>query len=186
VGPSYSDPPGVLPPPTSAYAATGRTGPGAAAGPAGSGVVGWTCVEYGRADFDVLGAWQSAWRQGRGRPVLRETLEKCPAISGVFIDRVADYAVRLDGDGRALVLALRDGELKGFRTGRADDLEAYLLEEGCIDDAPRLSEEEMWARVVERVGASCTGDTPSLAEVRAFLGRVASPPSSLIASAQAG
>lgn len=125
---------------------------------------------------DALAAWQGGWREGRGRPVLRETLEACPAVSDTFLDRVAEYASGLDGDGHALVAGLRAGDVKGFRSKSADDLEASLTETGHLDPSSTLSDDALWTLVVERVGPACIGDGPSLASVRSFLGRIAEGP----------
>ena len=101
---------------------------------------------------DALAAWQEAWRIGRGRRVDRTTLEACPAISETFLERVAEYNESGGGDGRALIDGLRSGDVERFRSNRADDLETYLQEHGYIDAADRLSEEDVWAYVVGRVG----------------------------------
>lgn len=125
---------------------------------------------------DALAAYQGGWREGRGQPVLRETIEACPAVSNTFLERVADYAATHDGDGEALVAGLRAGDVKGFRSDKADELEAYLLDHGHIDSAPTLSDDNLWTLVVERVGPACAAGCPPLADVRSFLGRVATGP----------
>lgn len=129
-----------------------------------------------RVYADALAAYQGGWREGRGQPVLRETIEACPAVSNTFLERVAAYAATHDGDGEALVAGLRAGDVKGFRSDKADEFEAYLLDHGHIDSAPTLSDDDLWTLVVERVGPTCASGDPPLADVRSFLGRVATGP----------
>ena len=89
----------------------------------------------------VVRTWVELWRQGRGRPVDRGALEQCPAISSTFIDRVADLAARLQGDGEALLQALRAGEVDRFQTRKIDELALWLADEGHTDDQERLTGE---------------------------------------------
>ena len=125
---------------------------------------------------DALTAWQGAWQEGRGRPVLRETIEASGAITDTYVDRVADLAASLHGDAAALVAALRAGEVARFRSKSADDLEASLTETGHLDPSPTLSDDALWTLVVDRVGPACADGGPTLADVRLFLGRVATGP----------
>ena len=90
----------------------------------------------------VVRTWVELWRQGRGRPMDRGVLEQCSAISPTFIDRVADLAARLQGDGEALVQALRAGEVDRFQSRKIDELERWLAEEGYTDDQERLTGED--------------------------------------------
>ncbi|MCY3641184.1 MAG: hypothetical protein OXH37_09250, partial [Gammaproteobacteria bacterium] len=84
-------------------------------------------------------AWTDLWRQGRGRPVNRAVLEQSGAVSGTFIDRATGLADELQGDGTALIKALRQGRIPGFRTTKANELEQWLAEEGYADDQDQLS-----------------------------------------------
>ena len=98
-----------------------------------------------RQRCDVVSVWIDLWLVGRGQPVDRSVLEQCDAVSGDFIDRVATLAKRLEGDGAALVAALRarvEEEARGFRTNKADDLEQWLADEGYTDDRERLTADD--------------------------------------------
>lgn len=95
--------------------------------------------------------WTDLWRRGRGRPVDRGVLEQCSAISAVFIDRAAELAGQVDGDGRALVRALRGGALARFHTAKTDDLEQWLADEGYSDDRERLSADDRRRLTLQRV-----------------------------------
>ena len=96
-------------------------------------------------------AWTELWRQGRGQPVNRGVLEQCSAVSAVFINRTAELAERLQGDGKALVDALRAGTLHRFHTNKADELEHWLADAGYIDDRERLIADERRRLTLQRV-----------------------------------
>ncbi|MDE0005376.1 MAG: hypothetical protein OXQ29_22015, partial [Rhodospirillaceae bacterium] len=80
-------------------------------------------------------SWTELWRQGRGKPVDRAVLDESGSVSDVFLDLTADLATELEGDGKALVLALRDRRVKGFHASKTDELENWLADKGYVDDA---------------------------------------------------
>ena len=98
----------------------------------------------------VVRTWVELWRQGRGRPVDRGMLERCSAISTIFIDRVAELAVRVEGDGEALIEALRAGAVDRFRSSKLDELERWLADEGHTDDQDRLNAEDRRRLTLQR------------------------------------
>ena len=83
-------------------------------------------------------AWTDFWRQGRGRPVNRAALEQSGAVSHTFIDLAAELADELQGDGTALINALRQHRIPLFRTAKADELRQWLADEGYTDDQDQL------------------------------------------------
>ncbi len=87
-------------------------------------------------------AWTQLWRQGRGRPVNRMVLEQSDAVSTRFIDRMAELADEMQGDGTALIDALRQHRLPRFHLSKTEELEQWLTEEGYIDEQAKLSAEE--------------------------------------------
>ena len=87
----------------------------------------------------VLRTWLDLWRQGRGRPVDRSVLEQSGAVSSKFIAAASDLVDELDGDGWALIKALHNGMLKGFRSSKADELEGWMLAEGFTDASAILT-----------------------------------------------
>ena len=87
-------------------------------------------------------AWVELWRQGRGRPVSRAVLEQCGAVSATFIDRTAELADELQGDGSALIDGLRHHRLPHFYASKTDELEQWLADEGYTDDQDRLPPDE--------------------------------------------
>ena len=95
--------------------------------------------------------WTDLWRQGRGRPVDRGVLEQCGAVSPDFINRVAELAERLRGDGVALVGALRARTLPRFRTSKVEDLQQWLADKDYTDDRERLAADERRRLTLQRV-----------------------------------
>ena len=117
----------------------------------------------------ALRTWVDLWRQGRGRPVDRGVLEQCGAVSAVFIDRAAELADRLKGDGEAFLRALRDGALGHFRSSKVAELEGELIEEGCIDLRERLDGEERRRLTLQRTASQGPVDAGDLGRVVGWL-----------------
>lgn len=78
-------------------------------------------------------AWVDAWKVGRGKKVGRLDLEKAPAVSEAFLDRVAELAERVDGSAEALLVGLREGQVQRFRAANVDQLREWLVEMGFLD-----------------------------------------------------
>jgi len=87
-------------------------------------------------------AWTDLWRQGRGRPVNRAARGRSGAVADTCIDRAAELAEEKQGDGAALIKALREGRLPRFHAAKADELEQWLADEGYTDQQDRLSADE--------------------------------------------
>ena len=104
-----------------------------------------------RAHAAAVQAWRKAWHVGRGRRVTTDALEDSGAVSETFMERVTDLNDQLDGDGEALLEALRGGDVKRFHGQKADELEAYLQAEGYLDPHPRLEPPEVRTRVLMAV-----------------------------------
>ena len=117
----------------------------------------------------VVRTWVELWRRGRGRPVDRGVLEQCPAVSATFIDRVADLAARVRGDGEALVQALRAGEMDRFRSRKIDELERWLADEGCADDQERLTGEDRRRLTLQRAATGTAADADDVNRVVSWL-----------------
>ena len=96
-------------------------------------------------------SWTDLWRQGRGKPVDRIVLDECPAIAQTFLDGASDLADELNGDGEALVHALRAGRLRHFRKHKIAELEEWLIDNGYIDNAAMLDPGERRRLTLQRV-----------------------------------
>ena len=83
------------------------------------------------------------WRVGRGRPVDRQVLDECPAVTATFLDRVCDLAAEVSGNAKLLIARLEAGHAKGFRTDKRNELQEYLAEQGYLDQREPLSPDEI-------------------------------------------
>ncbi|MDE0362412.1 MAG: hypothetical protein OXI74_14675 [Rhodospirillaceae bacterium] len=109
--------------------------------------------------------WIDHWRQGRGMPVDRAVLDESGAVSDVFLDPAADLAKELEGDGNALVLALRDRRVKGFHASKTDELERWLADRGYVDDAATLEPDERRRLTLQRVAPPTPADAEDVNRV---------------------
>lgn len=103
------------------------------------------------ARCELLEVFCEAWCEGRGRPVDRDAIEASGAVSERYLEGVVELARELEGDPRALLDALRireDPRAKRFHSAKADELEAWLLEEGFLDEREVLDEEGVRIRVL--------------------------------------
>ena len=115
----------------------------------------WRRIE---ARARILKAWKKAWHVGRGRLLSRAALEASGAVSGTFIDTVSDLARDLNGDGEALIAAMREGRVDRFRTHKMEELEDYLLAEGFINPDSQLTPEEVRTRILWAVASEIEDD----------------------------
>ena len=117
----------------------------------------------------VVRTWVELWRQGRGRPIDRGVLERCPAVSTTFIDRIAQLAARVGGDGEALVQALRAGEVGRFRSRKREELEQWLADEGYTNDQQRLNDEDRRRLTLQRTAPETAADAADVNRVVSWL-----------------
>lgn len=117
----------------------------------------------------ALEAWQKAWRVGRGRRVDREALAASGAVTSRFIDRATELCAGTNGDARALIDCLHNGDLAGFRSNKRDDLEEYLLAEGYLDESPPLAPADIWTEVIVAVHPLLKPAGLTEADIRDFL-----------------
>ena len=97
-------------------------------------------------------------------------LEQSTAVSATYIDRAADLAARVGGDGEALVRALRAGELGRFRTRKIDELERWLANEGYTDDQERLIGEDRRRLTLQRVAPGTDAGAADVNRVVSWMG----------------
>ncbi len=86
-------------------------------------------------------------RVGRGRRVTVEALEASGAISETFMAEAREQLKREGGDPVRVVAAI--GSISKFRTAKRDELRDYLIEQGFLDESPRLELAEIVLRVTE-------------------------------------
>ncbi len=99
----------------------------------------------------AVGAWQQAWRQGRGRRVDRAALEAAGAVTHAFIDELDAVCGDSGGDAQELLECLERGEVVRFQDRQVERLEAHLADGGYLSPDPRLPEPEIRRRVAEAV-----------------------------------
>ena len=83
------------------------------------------------------------WKIGRGMAVDRKALLDSGAVSGTYIDRLANLATEHDGDGKAVIQALEDGTVAGFRSEKRASLQEHLITQGYIDERDVLTTEQI-------------------------------------------
>jgi hypothetical protein len=121
-----------------------------------------------RARVGLLERYQELYRQGRPTPIDRQVLEDSGAISGRFMDEVADQLTELNGNPRELLGLLRNKGIAGFRVANADELEKYLLEKGYLGEGEPMTQEE----TLLRLQAYLSHQELGLATAQGFLARV--------------
>jgi exonuclease SbcC len=124
-------------------------------------------------DLECVEAWAQltqvlleAWRIGRGRPLEREALERCGAVTDVFLERVWDLAVRLGGDAKALLAALEAGEVKRFHSRKIEELARFLEQERYLDPSEVLAEDAVYDRVLKAAAPSVEAGLIEASDVR--------------------
>ncbi|MEE3368016.1 MAG: AAA family ATPase [Planctomycetota bacterium] len=80
---------------------------------------------------------------GHGRSVDRRALQDSGAVSETYIDRVEKLAETHGGNAKAILKALQEGGVSGFRTHKREELAEYFRTEEYLDDKNALSSEEI-------------------------------------------
>ncbi len=107
----------------------------------------------------VARVWVDVWQRGRGHPVDRNVLEASGAVTAKFIDAVAALAERVDGDPGALLESLENGGVARFQTNKLRELEAYLEQEGFLDNREPLDAGERERAVLLEAGQEADAAT---------------------------
>ena len=102
------------------------------------------------ARIEVLRTWIEAWRIGRGRPVDRVALEQADGVTEKMLTAVSDAADACDGDARALLEALDQRAVSGFRKDKLEQLSNWLQDRGYLDPRPILDAEQRRSFLLER------------------------------------
>lgn len=84
---------------------------------------------------------------GRGKLVDRQVLLASGAVSNAFIQEVSKLAEKLHGNGPAIIEALKNGAVPGFRRSKYKQLRRYFIEKGYIDLRQPLEQLEIQLRV---------------------------------------
>ncbi|MGM0651052.1 MAG: ATP-binding protein, partial [Bacteroidota bacterium] len=91
----------------------------------------------------IIKKFLESYRTGRPKPIDRSTLIDSGAISDTFINEVDDLLKSLNGNPEKLIEALKAGQVAKFRTKNTDELNAYLEENGYIDNTEPFTVDEI-------------------------------------------
>jgi DNA repair protein SbcC/Rad50 len=83
------------------------------------------------------------WRKRHNRPVTELVLHETGLITSSFMERVCELAGEVEGDPRALINGLRDGQVTRFRSDAIEQLEQWLQQRGYFN--AELDRERMTA-----------------------------------------
>ena len=84
---------------------------------------------------------------GHGRSVDRRALQESGAVSDTYIDRVEKLAETHAGNAKAILKALAQKAVTGFRANKLEELTEYLRSEKYLDDRDALSTEQIESEV---------------------------------------
>lgn len=116
-----------------------------------SGLVDARAAGMVAARIKVWRKFREAWSVGRPPKVDLPFLKNSSAVSGTFLQRVADLLVQVEGSGQGLLDGLRDRQVPGFRVANIDLLAEELDAAGFLDDRPLLDREDLVRTLVEGV-----------------------------------
>lgn len=113
----------------------------------------------------------TAWRRGRSRPVTSRDILDSGAVSERYLDAAIELNETVGRSASALLEAVDRGEIKGFRSNKADQLRAYLSEQGLLPDALPLTRAELLAEALrgDVIGTSNHDASPMLALAKGML-----------------
>ncbi|MEA3447613.1 MAG: hypothetical protein U9Q98_04065 [Bacteroidota bacterium] len=91
------------------------------------------------------------YRIGRPKPIDRSVLIHSKTISNNFIDEVDELLKSLNGNPEKMIEALKAGQVAKFRTKNIEELTNYLEENGYIDNAAPLAQDEIQTHITALV-----------------------------------
>ena len=124
----------------------------------------------------ALKAWQASWKTGRGRPVDSAVLAASGAVSQSFMENVLSKCEDCDNDADDLLQALRNGQVKGFRANKINDLERYFLEHGYASTDSTKSPEEIQSDMMIAIAEDLSDCGLDVTDINRMLERVRSGP----------
>lgn len=110
-------------------------------------------LESAVATARAIEAACSAWREGHGKAVDRIALLDSDCVSDSFIDEVSELADSTEGDARAIIDALQDGQVKRWRANNTEGLSEYFESHGYLAARTPLSLSELRVRVMAAVAS---------------------------------
>ena len=92
---------------------------------------------------ELLDRFKELYAIGRPKPIGRDVLLQSGVISDTFIDAVAEKAAELNGNPEQLILALRNGEVPGFRKAKTEELADFFIANNFIDENEPMSMDDI-------------------------------------------
>jgi hypothetical protein len=115
------------------------------------------------------------WSTGRGRPIDRQVIQESGAVSERFLDEVCDLAASLAGSADALLEALEEGRVSGFRSQKTAELAVYLAETGHRDEREVLDAAGLRERALSEMAAQVAAGELTVDAVDELLAQLADP-----------
>ena len=116
--------------------------------------------------WEIWSALLEAWRTGRGRPVAMADIDDSGAVSTTMRKRVAEVLRDCGGDGRKLLTALRQGQVKRFQESKKEQLQNYLELNGFVDARDVLDTDGLVRQTLAAVAHLMASGTVSPGQVR--------------------
>jgi len=110
-------------------------------------------------------AFVRAWRRGRGRPLGPADVAGSP-VTETFRDQIAALAEACGGDARAVLAAIDERRVKGFRRSKRDELESWLEAQGFLDLRPECDDLEIELEVLDALAPHLETGALTAPEVR--------------------
>ncbi len=100
------------------------------------------------------------WRQGRGRPIGLNVINESGAVSSNYMEAVAAILINTGHDAAKLIEALKNGDVKGFRSNKTEDLEKYFNDNGFIDSRDMVTRQQAKTELLSmKKSVGCFMDT---------------------------
>ncbi len=115
----------------------------------------------------IAEAWLHAWTRGRGRPVPAAEVTAAPCLANSkHRDAVGALARECSGDAEALLEALRNRAISGFRQNKIDELRHWLEEHGYLDRRPASTQDDRLRRALDAASGPLQSGAMEPATVR--------------------
>ncbi len=118
----------------------------------------------------VAEAWLEAYAIGRGSPIDRASLAAAAPIAGSkMCDDVAALADAHQGDATAILQALENKAVPGFRTRKIGELREWLEQQGYLDPRPPSRREDRLQRALIAAGGAIHEGIVGAEEIRRWV-----------------
>ena len=129
-----------------------------------------------RVRANALKAWQNSWKVGRGKPVTSAILEASGAVTDHYMEAVLAKCEDCNYDADELLQALRNGQVKGFKKKKIEDLERYLSDHLYLSAEICKPPEEVYSDVLIAVADELAKHGLKKASIERLLRRVQTGP----------